>query len=232
MPRKFVAEKTGGDADAAVVAADVIGADQRRGDGEQMLRAAEADGFAENQEAGVVVEAPAERAQELRCELVQYHVADHRGIARPAGERFQVGLMPDAIGGPAVRRGPAVESVNPESMAGEPVGEFSEARAEFEHGGGRLDEGRERAGEPVRVAHETVDQAQVPPVVESVGMPGRQRIEQFGFEAAFHGQRMHRREGSVKRRRASDSARDGVGKIASLPRGVRARCRHEDPLCG
>ena len=127
------------------------------------------------------------------------HVAHHDRVICPRGEMFEVGLVPSAVGGPAGRHGPAIESVDPRTTTRKFPGEFAEPGAEFEDGLAGLNEGRERTEEPPPVAHESVDQPEVTAVVEGIGVVVRERVEQFWGEAAFHEEKVEREEMVVKR---------------------------------
>ena len=198
LPGKLVVEEAGGDAHMAVVAADVIRTEQGSGEGEEALRTPPSSRFAEDEQPSVGVEVGSEVGEGFRRELMQDHVAHDDPVAGPVGELFEVGLMPVAPGRPVPRLRPQVESVNLRTMRGEFVGEFAEPGAEFEHAFVRFDQRGQGADEPAHVAHEGVDQAQIAPVVEGVGVMMRQRIEQFRDEAAFHEEEGMRERVAVK----------------------------------
>ena len=116
-------------------------------------------------------------------------VAEDRGVRVVAGKSKQVGGMPLLRGRPIGGPGPEVESIHRRAGGGEAETEFAGAGAELEGGFAWAQERWKGAGEPAVVAHETVDEPQVAPVVERIRVIRGQGIEDLGLKRAQHGMR-------------------------------------------
>lgn len=97
--------------------------------------------------------------------------------------------MPGVCGRPSGRTRPEIEAVEGATLGGEAEAEFACAGTDFKRALASRHFAEESLREPAVVAHREIDEAQVAPVVQGVGMVGRERIEELGLKFALHEER-------------------------------------------
>ena len=150
--------------------ADIVGPEQRRDGGEEHLGTALPQGLAGDDHPAGLAQDGAELLQLGGGELVKDQIARNHGVVGITAEGQQVGLMPGPVGGPGGRPGPEVESVGHDAAGRQLESEFTRAGAELQHPAGRAVRAGQHVGQPAVIAHHPVDQPQVAPVVQRVGM--------------------------------------------------------------
>ena len=124
---QFIVPEAGGDTDVSVVAAHGVRTNGETESSEPRLEDAGAPRFAGDDEAGVLIELPAESAQFGGGKVMQEKVGTDERVAVPSVEGGEVDLMPGPMGGPAAGGRGEVERVE---VVG--AGELAVAGAELE----------------------------------------------------------------------------------------------------
>lgn len=160
-------------------------------------------GFGDKEEAGGGGKAGAEGGELGGFKVVEEEVGDDDfGFGEGVGE--EVLLEPGGAGRPFGRGGLEVEGEDlfglGELVGDEAAGEGAIACTEFEDAVGGAEVGAKLAADPAVVSHEEVDEAEIAPGADGIGVVGGEGVEDFGLDAAVgHAARFLRKAVSTVR---------------------------------
>jgi hypothetical protein len=172
-----MAAKSGGNADMGVMERHVVRPATRAKKPVEDLRGTASRGFGSEDDTRRPAELASDCGEFAIGKLMEDQVPDDAIENGIAGKRSQILSMPNQVPRPSNRRGTAVESGNRHAPSGKSQSQFAGPGAELEHRFALPQQRRQRAFEPAMIAEHAVDETQIAPVLQRVGMVVREGVE-------------------------------------------------------
>lgn len=166
---------------------DPAGTKQRSDRRKKLLRTSPAGRFAGDDDPGVASENFAERPEFTVIEVMKNQVTEHDRVAIVVSEMAQVGDVPRPIAGPIRGARAAVDPVGGDAARRQAPAQLARPRAKLQSDFAFAQETAQRPREPAVVSQDLIREPQIAAAVDGLGILGRKRVEELGFENSPHG---------------------------------------------